>query len=156
MKYIFDTSSLIKLKHFYPNIFQSVWVGLDKLVKEGYFISTREVWNELDGRDQGVHLNKWLKQNKSIFKIPTRAELLLVSEILKVKHFQNLIGNLHRLKGTPVADPFVIACAKINEGTVVTEEVHKPNAAKIPNVCKKFNIKYMNLHQFMESQNWKF
>ena len=29
MIYVFDTSSLSKLKHFFPGVFKSVWAGLD-------------------------------------------------------------------------------------------------------------------------------
>jgi len=70
--------------------------------------------------------------------------------------FQSLVGEQQRLKGTPVADPFVIACAKIREGTVVTEEQMKPHAAKIPNVCDHFNIPCVNLEDFMKQQKWSF
>ncbi len=43
----------------------------------------------------------------------------------------------------------IIACAKIQGGTVVTEEQLKPNAAKIPNVCEHFKIPCINLETFM-------
>lgn len=156
MIFVFDTSSLIKLKHFYPNIFESIWKGLGNMVASNNLISTREVWRELEGQDQGRHVNQWVKDNKSIFTTPQPEELNFVAEIFRVRHFHTLIGDQQRLKGTPVADPFVIACAKVNNGTVVTEEVIKPNAAKIPNVCQKFDVDCINLHQFMEMQNWKF
>ena len=45
-----------------------------------------------------------------------------------------------RLQGKPVADPFIIACAKIKDGCVITEEALKPNAPKIPTVCQHFSI----------------
>ncbi len=48
MIYVFDTSSLSKLKHFYPGVFKSVWIGLDELVKQGNLISTKEVWHEME------------------------------------------------------------------------------------------------------------
>jgi hypothetical protein len=38
------------------------------------------------------------------------------------------------LCGSPVADPFVIACAKVSNGAVVTQEVKKEGGLKIPNV----------------------
>ena len=36
MIYVFDTSSLSKLKHFFPGVFKSVWTGLDSLVLSGH------------------------------------------------------------------------------------------------------------------------
>ncbi|MFH1068970.1 MAG: DUF4411 family protein, partial [Candidatus Glassbacteria bacterium] len=67
-----------------------------------------------------------------------------------------MIRNKERLSGKPVADPFVIAKAKINNCIVVTNEHFKPNAATIPNVCHHFRVKCMNLEAFMESEGWTF
>ncbi|PPD34119.1 MAG: hypothetical protein CTY18_08870 [Methylomonas sp.] len=156
MIYVFDTSSLSKLKHFYPGVFKSVWNGLDELVKQKQLISTKEVWNEMERGNPDQYTNEWLKERKEIFTIPSAAELRFVAEIFKISHFQALIGEQQRLKGTPVADPFVIACAKINQGTVVTEEQFKPNAAKIPNVCQHFKIPCIDLEKFMQQQSWSF
>lgn len=50
-----------------------------------------------------------------------------------------------RLRGSPVPDPFVIACANVSAGTVVTQEVKKEGGSKIPNVCEHFKIKWTNL-----------
>jgi hypothetical protein len=79
-----------------------------------------------------------------------------VAEIFRISHFQGLIGQKQRLKGDPVADPFVIACAKVRGGSVVTEEQFKPNAAKIPNVCQHFNVPCIDLEEFMHQQKWSF
>ncbi|MFA5984075.1 MAG: PIN domain-containing protein [Methylococcaceae bacterium] len=156
MIYVFDTSSLSKLKHFYPGVFKSVWNGLDDLVKQKQLISTKEVWKEMERGNPDQYTNEWLKGRNKIFTIPSAAELRFVAEIFKIAHFHALIGEQQRLKGTPVADPFVIACAKINEGTVVTEEQFKPNAAKIPNVCQHFQIPCIDLEKFMQQQSWSF
>ena len=157
MIYVFDTSSLSKLKHFYPTVFKTLWDGLDSLVKSGNLISTREVWNELERGAPDKNVRAWLKDRKEIFTTPSGQELSFVAKILSVRHFQSLIGETQRLKGTPVADPFIIACASVRGGTVVTEELAKPNASKIPNVCEHFgNIPCITLEQFMESQNWGF
>lgn len=156
MIYVFDTNSLSNLKHFYPGIFKSVWQGLETLIKNGELISTREVWKEMERGNSNKHTNHFFKTHKEIFTMPTAAELQFVAEIFQHKHFQMLIGEQQRLKGTPVADPFVIACAKIKGGTVVTEEQLKPHAAKIPNVCQHFNIPCINLETFMQHQGWSF
>jgi Domain of unknown function (DUF4411) len=156
MIFVFDNSSLSKLKHFYPNVFKSVWDGLDTLVKDGSLVSTREVWNELERGEPHPHTNEWLKARRHIFAIPTPEELQFVSTIFAIQHFQALIGIKQQLRGTPVADPFVIAAAKVRNGTVVTEEAFKTNAPKIPNVCDHFKIPCINLEQFMNLQNWVF
>ncbi len=156
MIYVFDTSSLSRLKHFFPAIFKTIWTGLDALVADGSLISTREVLNEIERGEADPHVNQWLKARKQIFTIPTADELRFVATIFQVAHFQALIGQKQSLTGTPVADPFVIACAKIRQGTVVTEERLKPNAAKIPNVCAHFGVPCINLEEFMQAQGWSF
>lgn len=156
MIYVFDTCSLSNLKHFYPGVFKSVWAGLDDLYQEGRFVSTKEVWNELQRGNPDKHANDWLSDRKELFTTPSAGELSVVSQILRIPHFQVLIGKQQRLKGTPVADPFVIACAKVNNGTVVTEEELKPNAAKIPNVCTHFGVSCINLSAFMHREGWSF
>lgn len=156
MTYIFDTGSISKLKHYYPNVFKSIWLGLDGLVASGDLISTREVWNELQLGVPNPNVQAWIQANKHIFQVPQAAELQVVAQILAIPHFQALIGTKQQLNGTPVADPFVIALAKIQNGTVVTEEELKPNAAKVPNVCQHFKVPCMNLEQFMQVQGWSF
>lgn len=156
MIYVFDTSSIRSLQHFYPSVFRTIWDGLDILIQQQYLISTREVWNEVERQNISKEVLDWAKQNKSIFTIPTAAELQFVATILQVSHFQALIGEQQKLKGMPVADPFVIACAKIRSGTVVTEERLKPTAAKIPNVCQHFNVPCIDLEGFMQQQGWTF
>jgi Domain of unknown function (DUF4411) len=39
---------------------------------------------------------------------------------------------------------------------VVTIEVLKPNAAKIPNISQHFGVSCLNLEQFMEEEGWIF
>ena len=81
----------------------------------------------------------------------------MVREIFKVEHFQQMIRYQERQKGKPVADPFVIARAfTLSEGCVVTTELLKPNAAKIPNICQHFGIDCTDLGGFMERENWSF
>ena len=157
MIYVFDTSSISHLKHFYPEIFKSVWMGLDILVDQGTIISTRDVRLELKQGIPNPYVESWVKENRQIFTTPTNEELALVAEIFEIGHFQQIIGARQRLRGTPVADPFVIACAGVREdGVVVCEEKLKPKGAKIPNVCEHFGIPCINLKEFMQRQQWSF
>jgi|SRR5215813_13575207 len=155
MIYVFDTSSFIKLNSYYPDVFQIFWQRFDEAVADGTIVSTREVFRELD-RDDPDHVLAWAKKNSQVFAIPTDAETNFVQKILAVPHFQQLISLKAQLTGIPVADPFVVACAAVKEGTVVTEERLKPNAAKIPNVCQNFNVKCLNLEEFMREIGWSF
>lgn len=156
MIYVFDTSAFIVLKNFYPATFATLWNRIDSLVANGTIVSVREVFNELDKYNDADFIQEWAKQNKSVFAKPSNPELLVVQKILAIPHFQVLIGNKAILKGTPVADPFVVAAAKIKGATVVTQEGLKPNAAKIPNVCQEFGVLCIDLETFMKHQGWNF
>jgi len=156
MKYVFDSDSLINLfRHYYPERFPSLWEKFHALVSAGELISVREVFNEIGTSEDSLAI--WAKeQKKTLFTEPTIEELEFVGEIFQLRHFQAMIRKQERLKGNPVADPFVIARAKISEGWVVTQEKLKENAAQIPNVCKHFRIPCINLEGFMEKEGWQF
>lgn len=155
MIYVLDSDALINLfRHFYLNRFPSLWDKFDRLVMEETIISVREVYNEIGGHED--RLSQWAKEKQSFFQRPSAEELEFVAEIFKVTHFQALIREKERLQGKPVADPFVIARAKILNGCAITQEKKKPNAAKIPNVCEHFGIDCSNLEGFMEREDWTF
>jgi hypothetical protein len=153
--YIFDANALITLKNFYPARFTTLWTKLDQAVAEGKVLSVREVYNEVTGRADLV--SEWAKKNRGIFGAPDANEQAFVAEIFKVPHFQQgLIIPRKQLAGHFAADPFVIAAAKVKNGCVVTQEVLKNGAAKIPNVCEYFGIEHCNLEGFMEKEGWTF
>ena len=156
MKYVFDSDSLINLfRHYYPERFPTLWEKFNTLVSEGELTSVREVFKEIGSNEDS--LGTWAKEQKNIlFLESTVEELKFVAEIFQVKHFQAMIRKQERLKGKPVADPFVIARAKISGACVVTQEKKTENAAKIPNVCDHFGIRWTNLEGFMKEENWTF
>ena len=156
MLYVFDTNSFLILQSYTPGSFQSFWTEFDASVARGEIISVKEVLRELKSQVRKTWFQAWLKQKKSLFLAPTKAEGVIVADIFKVGHFQNLVGQQQMLKGGPAADPFVIACAKSRKGCVVTEEVRKPNSAKIPNVCDKFSVDCICFEDFLGRQGWKF
>jgi hypothetical protein len=156
MKYIFDSGPLIDLfRHYYPERFPSLWQRFYSLVSDGKIISVREVYNEIEAKEDA--LAYWAKKQKDKLFLPsTSKELQFVSEIFQIRHFQAMIRKQERLQGKPVADPFVIARAKIQECQVVTTESLKDNAAGVPNVCERFSIPYINLEGFMQQEGWVF
>lgn len=157
MPYIFDTNSITALSFYYPERFPTFWKLFDAAVHGEEVISVREVSRELDSHTfLQPWLAEWLKQHKDIFRTPTAEELHFVTDIFQVKNFQTLVGEKQRLRGTPVADPFVIACAKICNGTVVTQEVKKEGGAKIPNICDYFKIKCTTVEGFLAENGWRF
>jgi hypothetical protein len=155
MIYILDSSMLIDLfRNYYLDRFPSLWVLFDRLVNDGKGVSVREVFNEV--KDRKDRLSEWSHRNHDFFRLPSEEELMFVSEIFRVKHFQSMIREQERLQGKPVADPFIIAYAKCNGGCVVTQEAAKPNSSKMPVVCTRYKIPCMSLEEFMKNENWTF
>ena len=154
--YVLDTSSLRVLRNYYPERFPGLWVQVDDAIATGLISSVRECRRELLEQLAEEWLIKWVKAHRSIFRTPSAEESAFVASIFAVPHFQALVSEKQRLSGKPVADPFVVAAAACNGHCVVTQEQLKPNAAKIPNVCEHFGVKYTNLEGFMREREWKF
>jgi hypothetical protein len=154
--YILDTSSIRSLSGYYPDIFPAVWVRINGAVAAGKIISVREAFREIEVQATKAHIAAWAKANKKIFLDPSRDEMVFVSEIFSVPHFTQMIGRKQIAAGSPVADPFVIAAARVKKACVVTEEIFKENGAKIPNICKHFSIDCTNFEGLMKRERWAF
>ena len=143
--------------YYYESRFPTLWKRFYQFVESGQIVSVREVKNEIYGHhNKERRINQWAKQSSELFTTPTLEEMQFVQEIFEVEHFQVIISRKNLLRGKPVADPFVIAKAKVINGTVVTNEANKLHGAKIPNICEHFNVKCVNLEKFMEVEGWSF
>jgi hypothetical protein len=156
MLYVFDTNSFRVFNNYFPKTFQSFWENINKLAQENRLISVREVLNELDSQNLKPFLVEWIDNNGTIFFTPTQEEMLFVQNIFSIPHFQYLVTKTQQLRGAHVADPFVIALAKMRNGCVVTEESLKANSARIPNVCAYFKIECINVEGMMDREGWSF
>ena len=153
--YVFDTSAFIMLfSNYYRNRFPTLWQLFDKLVDSKGIVSTREALREIKDRDGGLYV--WANDHKELFPTPTANEGAFVAEIYAIPHFQHNIEKQKILQGGRNADPFVIATARVAGRKVVTGEKMKDNAAKIPSICKHFDIPCLTLEEFMESEGWEF
>ena len=160
MDYALDSNTLSQVYRFYyKDRFPSFWDRFNELVSSGRASSVSEVEAEMI-RFWG--LNEAVRELKRLyprfFAIPSHEERQFVAWILTMPRFSSLIGAKAITKGTPVADPFLIAKAgaSARDMIVVTEETFRPNAAKIPNVCEHFGIECINLRQLMEREGWRF
>lgn len=159
--YVFDTSSFSQLfGSYYRSVFPTLWALFDEMVSAGRLVSVREVRNEIKRclGEKLETLTEWCASHQELFTTPSPQEQSHVASIFHNSHFLQLVTQKALLKGTPVADPFVIAKARVIGvgGCVVTEESYKPNAAKMPNVCAHFGVDCTNLEGFMERERWQF
>lgn len=155
--YVLDTNIFRYLDNIYPKRFVTLWSHIDKLVKVGKLWSVKEVYNEIEFVCQSEHVEAWVKKNRSIFRPPSiEQEIKIITKIFEYPQYRDFVRKEHLLKGYPVADPFIIASAKINNAFVVTEEKIAKNGAKIPNACLDFDTKYINMEKFLEKEKLKF
>ncbi|MGA2939207.1 MAG: PIN domain-containing protein [Syntrophobacteraceae bacterium] len=148
--YIVDTNSFYTLGHYYPSRFPTIWRKVDDLVREGKLRSVKEVRREIESNCPFDHITEWVRTNRKIFKAPSIEEMTVVSDILSKKQYRRLVKRSNILRGLPVADPFIIAAAKVYHGCVVTQEIYKPDGARIPNACDELRIQCINVEQFLE------
>ena len=146
--YVIDACALIDAARNYnmsKKSFSHIWADLDDLIQNGELISSTEIMDELKDDD----LKAWAKQHKECFLPLTRDVQAKTTEVLT--QFPTLIKI--RSTGNSNADPFLIATAALQGGTIVTNERlgdSKTKDYKIPNVCQALNIPYMNLHTFLD------
>ncbi len=152
MKYVIDTNALRTFFRFYfrettPDLYKS----FDKMIENNELISVKEVYNEMERQHQkDSEVLKELKNIKHIFLEPTKEEEIdIVQEIYKNINFQNNIKEKNILEGKPVADALLVAKAKTENAILITSENFSPNAAKVPNMCAKYGIKYIDYKQFL-------
>jgi hypothetical protein len=119
-------------------------------------MSVREVKKEIENNCPFPHIEDWVKNNSHIFRKPDTQELDVVEQIFRIPQFLGLVRRNHILRALPVADPFVVAAAKVHSGIVITREIYKDKGARIPNVCKEFNVRCINFEQFLEREKLKF
>ncbi len=156
MIYLFDTVVFRMFGNYFPDRFPSFWDNLEKSVNNMEIISVKEVMNEIDIQATKQFVKRWVSEHKKIFFSPTNEEISFIRELFNISHFRQIVGIKQRLQGFPVADPYLIASAKIKGGCIVTEEKEKKNAAKIPNLCKHYSVDCIDLEEFMKRNNWKF
>ena len=114
-------------------------------------VAPHEVLKELSKNDDDLHT--WARLQAGLF-CPLEDDIqIATTEILGV--FPKLVNNE---RNRSIADPFVIAVAKVRALSVVTGEKRNgnPTRPKIPDVCDAYGIKSLTLLELMKSEGWKF
>lgn len=154
--YIFDTNVFLTLGHYYPSRFPTIWAKMNELVNSDKIQSVKEVKRELEINSHFEHIKQWVQDNSSIFRPPSKEEGVVVAQIFQKEQYRRLVKRQNLLKGLPVADPFIIAAAKVRHGIVVTQESLKIGGARIPTVCMELGIKCIDLEKLLEYENLKY
>lgn len=151
--YSFDTSAILNGRRdlFRPTVFHTLWAHIEDAITAGLIRSVDEVQREIARRDDDTR--QWADAQSGLF----------VPLDLPIQQSATQVLNLHpRLIGQggrrSAADPFVIALAIVNNGTVVTDEhaTGNMNRPHIPDVCGDLGVPCLNLMEYIEAQGWTF
>ncbi len=148
--YIVDASIFIRIgRHHPPDIFKRLWQQLDHAIADGHIRSPEEVLHELE---QGMDdLAETLASRTGLF-LPLNDALARATEAV-----QGACPLTDPTSERSRGDPFVVACAKLNEGTVVSGELPRkaPTAPmKIPDACDHLDIPHLDWFAFLRAVGW--
>lgn len=147
-----DTSAFIDLwvRRYPQDVFPSLWVRIEELIREDVLLSPDEVLVELE-RKEG-ELYAWAKKRKKMFRPLTEDVQKGAQDVLRM--FPKLVDS-RRKKGD--ADPFVISLAQITRTVVVTDErggtVERP---RMPFVCQHLGIEFTDALGMIRRLGWSF
>jgi hypothetical protein len=149
--YVIDTSALIRLDPYYPDIFPSLWQGFEGLITEGRLVAPYEVFIEIGDKHDDPWI-RWVKKHKSMFI--DKKDLITKAKL--IQHWHPGLTKPDDPKTN--ADYFVIALAQYMGGgwSVVTDEGRRNKQLKIPNVCEKLKIPCLDIYRFFKKCNWKY
>jgi len=157
-KYCLDANVLIQAwqKYYSPRICPNYWDMLDYLGTQNIIFIPEMVYDEIVRTDDD--LSKWLKTSQiPIKKIDEQVTKCLKDIYSADPNHKFLVDNT---KARSLADPWVIAHALREKAVVVTKEekVTALNSTKIkiPNVCDKMNVTWINDFQLIEELGIKF
>jgi hypothetical protein len=155
MLFCLDTSALINSwNKLYPiDVFPTFWRTLEAWIVDGRVIAPEEVLREIERKDDELYA--WAKEWKCMFRPPVEEVQEELREIL-ASHLRLLDTK----RGRHEADPWVIAQAKVAKATVVTEELasteEEPKSPKIPDMCRRFGIPWVQTLDLLRTMKLRF
>lgn len=153
MSYTLDTNILIGLVQRYPrDIFPAMWDNIEATVAAGESCICEAILREV--HRGGDELHDWAKNLQGFVCPITDEELITVAEI-GVAHPGWVQGQLNE------ADPFVIAHAKSEQSTIVSEENRKGPGTedknqKIPNIADEHRVRTIKFFDYIRAYGWQF
>lgn len=146
--YCIDTSSLIALRQSYPiDLFKPIHTQFTKLIKSGKIVVLDMVLAELKDKETDTYNS--VRGNAPKERLLKFEKYILTTQSI-IQTYYDGRGKSHNLK----ADPHIIACAKEEDLTVVTEELGSEDT-KIPYICSQEKVKCINFIDLLRAENIK-
>jgi len=157
-KFLLDTNVFIEAyrRYYAFDIAPSFWNSLTQFAKNGKLVSIDRVKDELTKNGKDDELCKWGLSEFSRWFMPTDNLDVMqsYSRIIQWVQEQEQFQEHAKSEFASVADSWLIAYALAYNHTIVTHEVYNQytkNRVLIPNVCREFDIPYINTFQMLRS-----
>lgn len=147
--YCLDTSVFIESwsRHYRPNVWGAFWRKLADQIEAGTIISPQLVKVEIERKHDELY--EWIKQNPKLI-VDLDEEQQRAHETIINRYPRLIDSGKHR----SMADPWVIALAKLRNYAVVTYEgpgsLQRP---KIPDVCKNLGVACISVSDMLDNLN---
>ncbi|NLJ70232.1 MAG: DUF4411 family protein [Clostridiaceae bacterium] len=159
-KYLLDSNIFITAfrQHYPIDLMPAFWEKMKTdIAPKSIIISA--VYKELkDGQDA---LFDWICQNENFFTVLGDPPLeviesfkIIINYVEKNKQYNRAAKDVF----AKVADPWLCAYGMTFDYCIVTYEIYEPRSKKkiqIPNICKEFNIKYLDMIDFLREIKFK-
>jgi len=154
MVYLLDASVFIEAKNRYYDfdIVPGFWDWLDKTNENSEIATVIPISEELQRGNE--ELSEWIDDRKDtgwflpVDDVATQQAFTELAQWVMNQDFKEE-AKQEFLAG---ADPWLIAKARIIDATVVTHEAYDPNIkrkVKIPNVCRQFDVPYIDTFRLL-------
>lgn len=157
-EYSFDTSAFAGVQRLplLPDQREVVWAGVLRILdeKRGQIIDA--VFEEIDRNKDHPHFQPCAQYLRQYRRFPYMIDRRVLQRPLDPSILQQVLDEFPGMSGirsrNVKADPYVLALAHMESLVVVTEEP-QDKSNKLPDACRRFGVRYMNLEQFIEREN---
>ena len=153
--YVFDTSIWIDIRRACPpDVFVTLWAEIAGAIAAGSLRCPDVVLTEVERTSVRDGLDVTLKRYPGLF-VPL--DLSLQQALQQVMNYgSDLVDPTGQVDK---ADPYLIALAYMNSGTVVTDERRRRGTTgrkKIPDVCDDMGVPCLTWEEFLKKVGWEF
>lgn len=160
--FLIDTNIFIEpYRKFYAfDLIPTYWERLKIEFKKERIVVLDMVYNEIEKGEDALSL--WLINNKELINVKNHKKQEIIyyyGEVLRYLQTSGLYTNkaVNEWSRVDIADPWLIATAKVYNYTIVTNESkngnlslkQKSNSPKIPDVCYSFGVNCIDLYEMM-------
>lgn len=154
-KFVLDANIFINAhrRYYSFDIAPAFWCELKKQAEKGKIVSIDHVFEELNHSNDEDKLRLWANNEFKKWFESTDDEKVFkaYSEIITWAMSQEY-NDPAKSEFATVADSWLIACAKARNYTIVTHEVYDNHIRRkipIPNVCRAFEIPYIDTFEML-------